>query len=60
MDFRIAIKTNPEHYPGSNKLGQLPIELRSELQADSSAHLLLEHAGDNCVESPERQRSIWI
>ena len=28
--YHIAIKTNPKHYPGSNKLGPLLMELRSE------------------------------
>ena len=58
LPYHIAIKTNPNHYPGSNKLGQLLMELRGEMQADHSAHPLIEHTGHNCVESPERQRSI--
>ena len=28
------------------------------MQADPSAHPLIEHIGHDCVESPERQRSI--
>ena len=34
------------------------MELRSEMEAVLTAHTLLEHAGHNDVESPERQRSI--
>ena len=52
LPYHIAIKTNP------NKLGQLLMERRSKMQADPSVHPLLEHAGHNCVDSPERQRSI--
>ena len=58
LPYHIAIKTNPKHYPGSNKLGQLLMELRGDMQADPSAHPLIEHIGHDCVESPERQRSI--
>ena len=58
LPYHIAIKTNPKHYPGSNKLGQLLMELRGDMQADHSAHPLIEHIGHDCVESPERQRSI--
>ena len=58
LPYHIAITTNPNHYPGSNKLGQLLMELRGEMQADPSAHPLLEHTGHNCVESPVGQLSI--
>ena len=47
LPYHIAIKTNPNHYPGSNKLGQLLIELIGEMLADPSAHPLLEHTSHN-------------
>ena len=38
LPYHIAITTNPDHYTGSNKLGLLLMELRSEMKKDPTMH----------------------
>ena len=38
LPYHIAITTHPDHYTGSNKLGLLLMELRSEMRKDPTMH----------------------
>ena len=54
----IAIKTNPNHFKGSNKLGELLMELRAEMRSDPSMHPFLTPQPDDTQipGSPVRSR----
>ena len=45
----IAIKTNPKHFTGSNKLGELLMELRAEMRSDTSMHPILTSQSDDAL-----------